>query len=226
MSSLELEATVLSIKVSLAALAWGLPSALLVAFVLSRCAFPGKWLLNAIVHAPLVVPPVVIGYVLLVALSPTAPLGKALADGLGLEFAFSWRGAALAAGVMAFPLMVRALRLSLDNVDRGLEAAARTLGAGPVDAFVTVTLPLIFPGIGAALILGFARALGEFGATITFVASIPGETRTLPLALHELAQTPGGEDGAVRLALISFAIAIVALGASEWLTRRARSTVS
>ncbi len=222
LTALEAEAAWLSIKVSFAAIIIGLPLALGAAWMLTRLSFPGKWLFNALVHAPLVVPPVVIGYILLVVLSPGAPLGQFLSEVLGLEIAFSWKGAALASGVMAFPLMVRAIRISLEAIDRGLEDAARTLGAGPVDVFTSVTLPMITPGLLAAAILGFARALGEFGATITFVASIPGETRTLPLALYELAQTPGGEAGALRVALISLAIAIAALAASEFLARRFR----
>ncbi len=222
LTALEAEAAWLSIMVSFAAIIIGLPLALGAAWMLTRLSFPGKWLFNALVHAPLVVPPVVIGYILLVVLSPGAPLGQFLSEVLGLEIAFSWKGAALASGVMAFPLMVRAIRISLEAIDRGLEDAARTLGAGPVDVFTSVTLPMITPGLLAAAILGFARALGEFGATITFVASIPGETRTLPLALYELAQTPGGEAGALRVALISLAIAIAALAASEFLARKFR----
>lgn len=220
LTPLELEAAWLSIKVSLTATLVGLPLALGAAWLLARRDFPGKWLLNALIHAPLVVPPVVVGYVLLVTLSPAAPIGRFFEEILGFPLAFTWRGAALASGIMAFPLMVRAIRISLDAVDRGLESAARTLGAGPFDVFASITLPLIVPGLLAASILGFARALGEFGATITFVASIPGETRTLPLALYELAQIPGGEAGAFRVALISLVIAVGALAASEWLARR------
>jgi molybdate transport system permease protein len=198
----------------------------MVAWVLARREFFGKTLVNGLVHLPLVVPPVVVGYLLLLLLGREGPLGGFLYDVFGITVAFTWKGAAVAAGVMAFPLMVRAMRLSLELVDRRLEAAARTLGAGRFDVFMTVTLPLMSPGILAGAILAFARSLGEFGATITFVANIPGETRTLPLALYSLVQTPGGEAGALRLVLLSVVLALVALGASEVLARRLRRSYS
>jgi molybdate transport system permease protein len=202
-----------------------LPLGVLTAWLLARREFPGKALFNGLVHLPLVVPPVVVGYLLLVLFGRRGPLGAWLYDSFGITLAFSWRGAALAAGVMAFPLMVRAMRLSLEAVDRRLEAAARTLGAGPLEVFVTITLPLMSPGILAGAILAFARSLGEFGATITFVSNIPGETRTLPLALYSLAQTPGGETGALRLALLAIVLALAALAASEVLARRLRERI-
>ena len=199
-----------------------LPFGLLAAWLLARREFVGKGLLNGLVHLPLVLPPVVVGYLLLRLFSRNGPLGALLEDSLGVTIAFTWQGAALAAAVMAFPLMVRSMRLSLEAVDRRLESAARTLGAGRFDVFLTVTLPLMSPGILAGVILAFARSLGEFGATITFVSNIPGETRTLPLALYSLTQTPDGEAGAMRLAAISIVLAFVALAASEILARRLR----
>ena len=216
----EVEALRLSLRVALWSVAGSLPLGLLAAWALARWQFPGKTLLNGLIHLPLVLPPVVVGYGLLVLLGRNGPLGAWLHEAFGITVAFTWKGAALAAAIMAFPLMVRAMRLSLEAVDRRLEAAARTLGAGPVDVFFSVTLPLMGPGILAGAILAFARSLGEFGATITFVSNIPGETRTLPIALYTLIQTPGGETGALRLALLSIAVALVALAASEILARR------
>jgi molybdate transport system permease protein len=175
---------------------------------------------DGLIHLPLVLPPVVIGYLLLVLFGRKGVVGAWLHDAAGITLAFDWKGAALAAAVMAFPLMVRAVRLSIEGVDRGVEAAARTLGAGPVRVFFTVTLPLVTPGILTGLILAFARSLGEFGATITFVSNIPGETQTLPLALYNLTQVPGGELGALRLCVVSVVIALAALVASEGLARR------
>jgi molybdate transport system permease protein len=221
----ETEALGLSLQVAFWSVTLSLPLGLLAAWALARWQFYGKTLLNGLIHLPLVLPPVVVGYGLLVLFGRKGPLGAWLYETLGFTLAFTWRGAALAAAVMAFPLMVRAMRLSLEAVDRRLEAAARTLGAGPVNVFLTVTLPLMAPGILAGAILAFARSLGEFGATITFVSNIPGETRTLPIALYTLIQTPDGEAGALRLALISVAVALIALAASEIIARRlARST--
>ncbi len=220
MSPAETEALWLSLRVGLWSVLLSLPPGLLVAWLLARRAFPGKFLLNGLVHLPLVVPPVVVGYLLLMLLGRRGPLGGLLEAWFGISVAFTWKGAAVAAGVMGFPLMVRAIRLSLDAVDRGIEAAARTLGAGPAWVFLTITLPLILPGILTGVILAFARSLGEFGATITFVSNIPGETRTLPLALYTATQLPGGEAIAVRLAVLSVALAMAALIGSEIMARR------
>ena len=220
LTPLEIEALGLSLRVSLWSVAMSLPFGLLMAWLLARRDFVGKDLLNGLVHLPLVVPPVVVGYLLLVLLGREGPLGGWLYETLGVTIAFTWQGAALAAAVMAFPLMVRAMRLSLEAVDRRLEAAARTLGAGPLEVFWTITLPLMAPGILAGAILGFARSLGEFGATITFVSNIPGETRTLPLALFSQVQSAGGEAAALRLTVISVVLAFAALAASEILARR------
>lgn len=222
LTPLEVEALGLSLRVALWSVATSLPLGLLVAWLLARRDFLGKSALNAVVHLPLVLPPVVVGYLLLVLLGREGPLGRLLLDLFGVTLPFTWQGAALAAAVMAFPLMVRAMRLSLEAVDRRLEAAARTLGARPWTVFLTVTLPLMAPGILVGALLAFARSLGEFGATITFAANIPGETRTLPLALYTLVQTPGGEAGAYRLAGLSVLLALAALGASELLARRLR----
>ncbi len=220
LTPLETEALGLSLRVSLWSVATSLPFGLLMAWLLARRDFFGKNLLNGLVHLPLVVPPVVVGYLLLVLLGREGPLGAWLYETLGVTIAFTWQGAALAAAVMAFPLMVRAMRLSLEAVDRRLEAAARTLGAGPLGVFWTITLPLMAPGILAGAILAFARSLGEFGATITFVSNIPGETRTLPLALFSQVQSVGGEAAALRLTVISIVLAFAALAASEILARR------
>ncbi len=216
----ETEALGLSLRVAFWSVTLSLPLGLLAAWALARWQFFGKTVLNGLIHLPLVLPPVVVGYGLLVLFGRKGPLGAWLYETLGITLAFTWRGAALAAAVMAFPLMVRAMRLSLEAVDRRLEAAARTLGAGPVNVFLTVTLPLMAPGILAGAILAFARSLGEFGATITFVSNIPGETRTLPIALYTLIQTPDGEAGALRLAMISVTVALFALAASEVIARR------
>lgn len=197
--------------------------AVAVAWLLSRRRFPGHALLNAVVHLPLVLPPVVVGYLLLVLLGREGAIGALLFDWFGVTLAFRWQGAVVAAAVMGFPLMVRAIRLSFEAVDRGLEQAARTLGAGPLDVFTTITLPLVAPGLLAGMVLSFARAFGEFGATIVFVSSIPGETRTLPLAIYNLTQIPGGEAAALRLVVLSVAIALSALVASEILARRVRA---
>jgi len=219
LTPLELEALRLSLRVGLWSVAASLPLGIFVAWLLARRDFPGKTVVNGIVHLPLVLPPVAVGYALLVLFGRRGAIGAWLHDSLGITIAFTWRGAAIAAAIMAFPLMVRAIRLSLESVDRKLEAAARTLGAGPVDVFATITLPLIAPGIITGVILAFIRGLGEFGATITFVSNIPGQTQTLPLALYTLTQSPGGDAGALRLAVISVVLALVALVGSEALAR-------
>ena len=219
---LEREALSLSLRVAVWSVLASLPLGLATAWLLARREFYGKALLNGLVHLPLVVPPVVVGYLLLLLFGRRGPLGAWLYDAFGVTVAFTWKGAALAAAVMAFPLMVRAMRLSLEAVDRRLEAAARTLGARRFEVFLTVTLPLMSPGILAGTILAFARSLGEFGATITFVSNIPGETRTLPLALYSLTQTPDGETGALRLTAIAVVLAFASLAASEVLARRIR----
>ncbi len=219
LSDLELEAIRLSLRVAFWSVATSLPAGLLVAWLLARCRFPGRLLLDGLVHLPLVVPPVVIGYILLVLMGRRGPIGAWLYDTFGVTLIFTWRGAALAAAVMAFPLMVRAMRLSLEAVDRRLEAAARTLGATPLDVFLTVTLPLMSPGILVGTVLAFARSLGEFGATITFVSNIPGETRTIPVAIYTLTQTPDGDAAALRLSIVSILLALGALAMSEILAR-------
>lgn len=218
----EWDALLLSVRVGVWSVAVGLPLAVAMAWLLARHSFPGKALLDGLIHVPLVVPPVVVGYVLLLLLGRQGPVGGWLHATFGVTVAFTWQGAAVACTVMAFPLMVRAVRLSIEAIDPGLEAAARTLGAGRARVFATVILPLAAPGLLAGAILGFARSLGEFGATITFVSNIPGETRTLPLALYTYAQTPGGETGALRLTLVSLAVAFAALAGSEILARRLR----
>ena len=220
LSPLEAEALRLSLEVGLLSVAASLPFGLAIAWLLARRHFPGKIVLDGIVHLPLVLPPVVVGFALLVLFGRKGPVGAWLYDTLGITFAFNWKGAALASAVMGFPLMVRAMRLALELVDRRLEEAARTLGAGRWRVFLTVTLPLMGPGILTGTILAFARSISEFGATITFVSNIPGETRTLPLALYALTQVPGGEPGAWRLAALSVALAMGALVVSEFLARR------
>jgi len=222
----EATAVLLSLRVALWAVVWSLPLGLAMAWVLARCRFPGKILLDGIVHLPLVLPPVVTGYLLLLLFGRRGPLGSFLADQFDIVFAFRWTGAALACAIMGFPLMVRAIRLSLEAVDRRLEEAAGTLGAAPAWVFLTVTLPLVLPGILAGAILSFARSLGEFGATITFVSNIPGETQTLPSAIYTYTQVPGGEAQALRLTIISVAISLLALLASELAARRIGRRVS
>ena len=222
----ELEALQLSLKGAFWAGAISLPFGIITAWCLARLEFPGKVLVDAIIHVPLVVPPVVVGYMLLLLLGRNGALGSWLHDTLGITVGFSWQGAAIAAAVMAFPLMVRAIRLSLESVDRRMEQTARTLGAGPIDVFFSITLPLSGSGIVAGTILAFARALGEFGATITFVSSIPGETTTLPLALYSLAQIPGEEGGALRLMIISVTVAFAAMVAAEIIARRVRRRIA
>jgi molybdate transport system permease protein len=216
----EWNAVRLSIKVSTWATIVSLPFGVLIAHVLARREFWGKSIVNGIIHLPLILPPVVTGYLLLLTFGRRGPVGSLLDQYFGIVFSFRWTGAALACGVMAFPLMVRAIRLSIEAVDRKLEAAAGTLGANPAWVFVTITLPLIAPGIVTGMILCFAKAMGEFGATITFVSNIPGETQTLPSAIYTFTQVPGGGAGALRLTLISIAIAMMALVASEILARR------
>ena len=220
LTEVEIEALHLSLRVSGWAVVVSLPAGILVAWVLTRLRFPGKNLLDGLVHLPLVLPPVVTGYLLLVMLGRNGLIGAALYKYLGLVLAFNWKGAVLASAVMSFPLLVRAVRLSLESVDQGLEAAARTLGAGPLRVFFTVTLPLMVPGIITGLILAFARSLGEFGATITFVSNIRGETQTLPLALYTFTQMPDGEQSALRLCILSVIIAMLALIGSEILAKR------
>ena len=216
----EWEAIFLSLRVALVATLAALPVAIWVAFILARKSFPGRQLLNGLVHLPLVLPPVVTGYLLLVVFGRQGPVGAFLYDIFGITLAFRWTGAALAAAIMAFPLMVRAIRLGFEAVDPGLEQAAATLGASRRRIFGTVTLPLILPGVLAGAVLGFAKALGEFGATITFVAAIPGQTQTIPSAIYGLLQVPGGEPAVLRLVIVSVVLAMGALLISEWLARR------
>jgi len=218
----ETEALRLSLEVASRSVLWSLPLAVLAAWVLTRTRFPGRTLFDAFVHLPLVLPPVAVGYVLLILFGTRGPVGKWLLDTFGVELAFTKSGAALATAVMTFPLMVRAIRIALENVDRGLEAAARTLGAGPLDRFATITLPLMAPGILAGAVTAFAAGLGEFGAVITFVSNIPGETRTLPLALYTAIQSPGGDALAARLAVLSFVLGLTGLLVAELFARRVR----
>ena len=222
LSPAELEVLGLSLKVAFWGVLCSLPVALGLAYLLARAEFPGKILVDGVVHLPLVLPPVVIGYLLLVLLGRNGPLGAWLAERLGIVFAFRWTGAALAASVMGLPLAVRAMRQAIEAVDRRLEDAASTLGAPPLAVFASVTLPLILPGVLNGMLLSFARSLGEFGATITFVSNIPGETQTLPLAIYSLTQVPGGDAQALRLCVLSVAISLTALVVSEVLLRRAR----
>lgn len=216
----EIVAIKLSLQVASVAVIASLPVAILVAYVLSRGSFRGKVVLDGLVHMPLVLPPVVTGYVLLILFGRRGPLGAFLEQAFGIVLSFRWTGAALAAAVMSFPLMVRAIRLAMDSIDRRSEEAAATLGASPLWVFATVTLPLAFSGIVAGTVLAFAKALGEFGATITFVSNIPGETQTIPAAIYSYTQTPGGDVGALRLSLVAVAISFAALIASELLIRR------
>jgi len=225
LSAAESQALWLSLEVASRSVLWSLPLAVLVAWVLTRARFPGRTLFDAFVHLPLVLPPVAIGYVLLLLFGTRGPIGRWLLETFGIELAFSKSGAALATAVMTFPLMVRAIRIALENVDRGLEAAARTLGAGPLDRFLTITLPLMFPGILAGAVTAFSAGLGEFGAVITFVSNIPGETRTLPLALYTAIQSPNGEAMAARLAVMSFALGLVGLLVAEAFARRMRRSL-
>jgi molybdate transport system permease protein len=211
----------LSLRVAAVSTLVALPFGIAIATLLARKDFWGKALLDAIVHLPLVMPPVVTGYLLLISFGRRAPIGAFLEEHFGIVFSFRWTGAALACGVMAFPLMVRAIRLSIEAIDRRLEDAAETLGANPVWTFTTVTLPLALPGVIAGMMLAFARALGEFGATITFVSNIPGETQTISAAIYTLTQVPGGDADALKLVIVSIIISFAALLASEWFARRA-----
>jgi molybdate transport system permease protein len=222
LSPSETEALSLSLTVASRSVVCSLPLAILIAWLLTRRRFIGRALLDAFVHLPLVLPPVVIGFLLLLLFGTRGIIGAWLDRVLGIQLIFTRNGAALATAVMSFPLMVRAMRISLETVDRGLEDAARTLGAGAVDRFLTITLPLMLPGVLAGAITAFSAALGEFGAVITFVSNIPGETRTLPLALYTALQTPGGDSAAGRLALISCVLGLSGLLLSEWLARRVR----
>jgi molybdate transport system permease protein len=224
LSPAEWSAVALSLRVAFWATIASLPFALIAAHVLARCEFPGKQIFNGIVHLPLILPPVVTGYLLLITFSVQAPLGSMLAK-MGVVLAFQWTGAALAAGIMAFPLMVRAIRLSIEAVDPKLEEAAATLGASRSWVYLTVTMPLMLPGILAGSILAFAKAMGEFGATITFVSNIPGQTQTLPSAIYAFLQVPGAEASAFRLVVISVAIAMAALLLSELLSRKAAQRI-
>ncbi len=217
----EWEIVALSLKVGGVAMLVTLPIAFALAWLLARVRFPGKVIVDAAIHLPLVVPPVVTGWLLLLAFGPNGPIGAWLQNWFGVTVLFRWTGAAIAAGVMALPLMVRAMRLSIEAVDRRLENAARTLGAGPWRVFRTLTLPLSIPGVMAGAVLGFARSIGEFGATITFVSNVPGETQTLPLAIYSALQQPGADAMVWRLSCISVGLSLIALIASELLTRRA-----
>jgi molybdate transport system permease protein len=222
LGDVEREALLLSLSVAGRSVLFSLPLAILVAWLLTRRRFLGRSVLDAFVHLPLVLPPVVVGYVLLVLFGTRGPVGGWLDRQFGIQLVFTTAGAALATAVMCFPLMVRAIRISLESVDRRLEEAARTLGAGPLDRFLSVTLPLMLPGVLAGGVTAFAAGLGQFGAVITFVSNIPGETRTLPLALYTAIQSPGGEALAARLAGISFLLGLAGLVLSEWLARRIR----
>ncbi|MFZ4834760.1 molybdate ABC transporter permease subunit [Rouxiella sp. Mn2063] len=222
LSDVEWQAVLLSLQVSTLAVICSLPFGIAMAWILARCQFPGKSLLDSIIHLPLVLPPVVIGYLLLVVMGRRGFIGEWLYNWFGFSFSFSWRGAALASAVVAFPLMVRAIRLSLEAVDKRLELAAKTLGASPWRVFATITLPLSLPGVIVGIVLAFARSLGEFGATITFVSNIPGETRTIPLAMYTLIETPGAEGAAARLCVLAIILSLAALLLSDWLAKRSR----
>jgi molybdate transport system permease protein len=225
LSPAELDALRLSLEVAARSVLLSLPFAVLIAWLLTRGRFTGRWLLDAFVHLPLVLPPVAVGYVLLLLFGNHGPIGGWLHDRLGIQLAFSTAGAALATAVMAFPLMVRSIRLALETIDPGLEAAARTLGARPLDRFFTITLPLMLPGVIAGSVTAFAAGLGEFGAVITFAANIPGVTRTIPLALYTAIQSPSGDEQALRLAIMSFVLGLIGLLLAELLARRARNLV-
>jgi molybdate transport system permease protein len=222
LSEAERAALLLSLDVALRSVVCSLPFAVAIAWLLTRRRVPGRLLLDALVHLPLVLPPVVVGYVLLLLFGVRGPIGAWLNAQFGVRLVFTTAGAALATAVMAFPLMVRAMRIALENVDRGLEDAARSLGAGPLDRFATITLPLMLPGVLAGALTAFAAALGEFGAVITFVGNVPGATRTLPLALYTVLQSPGGDAAAARLALLSLLLGVSGLLLSELLARALR----
>jgi molybdate transport system permease protein len=221
LSPAEWIAVELSLRIAVVATAWALPFGIAVGWLLARKEFWGKTLLNGLVYLPLVLPPVVTGYLLLISFGRSGPVGAFLYDHFGIVFSFRWTGAALACGIMGFPLMVRPIRLALEAIDRKLEDAAATLGANAALVFFTVTVPLALPGIIAGVLLCFARALGEFGATITFVSNIPGETQTISAAIYTLTQVPGGDEAAGRLVLVAIVLALAALIASEWFARRA-----
>lgn len=221
LSDYEMAALLLSLKVSTIAVIASLPLGIICAWLLARVEFPGKAIFDSLIHLPLVLPPVVVGYLLLVTMGRKGVIGQFLFDWFGISFSFSWRGAALASAIVAFPLMVRAIRQSFETVDLRLEQAARTLGSSRWRVFVTITLPLTSPGIVSGMIIAFARSLGEFGSTITFVSNIPGETRTIPLAMYSFIETPGAEYQAMRLCIISIVIALMSLLASQWLTNKA-----
>ncbi|CAO3445106.1 molybdate ABC transporter permease subunit [Azospirillum largimobile] len=225
LTPMETTALLLSLRVAGVAIALGLPVAVLAAWVLGRYSFPGKTLVDGLVHLPLVLPPVVTGYILLVTMGTKGVVGGWLYQTFGIKLIFTAEGASLAVAVTSFPLMVRAIRLSVEAIDGGLEAAARTLGAGPVDRFFTILLPLMAPGLLSGAIVAFAAAMGEFGAVITFVSNIPGQTQTLPLAIYAATQEPGGDAVAARLAAISFGVALVALMLSEFLAHRVRRLI-
>jgi molybdate transport system permease protein len=220
LSAFESEALILSLRVAFAALILTLPVGLAIGLLLARGRFPGKWLVEALVNLPLVLPPVVTGLLLLMMFGARGPIGGWLKATFGITLAFSWAGAALAAAVMAFPLVVRPIRLAIENVDRDLEQAAATLGAPPLSVLLRITLPLALPGVIAGGLLGFARAFGEFGATVTFAGSIPGETQTLPVAIYTSLQRADGEPAALRLAILSVLVSVGALIATEWFNRR------
>jgi len=226
LSAAELEALRLSLWIACVAVAWALPLAIATAWLLARRDFPGRVLVDGLVHLPLVLPPVVVGYLLLLTFGTRAPLGAWLQDSFGLRLVFHWSGAALAAGLISFPFQVRAIRLAMEAIDPGLHQAAESLGAGPLDRFVSITLPLALPGILAGATTAFAASLGEFGAIITFVSNIPGETRTLPLAIYTAIQSPGGEMLAARLAGLSIVLALTGLVASELAARRVRALMA
>src|SRR5436190_3620002 len=225
-SAQELGILALSLRVAAASVLVSLPLAIVVALGLARLSFPGKTLVDAIIHLPLVLPPVVVGFALLVMFGKRGPIGSLLDQWFGIVFAFRWTGAALASAIMGFPLMVRAIRLSIEAVDQRLETAAKTLGGSRAWVFASITLPLALPGIITGVLLSFARGLGEFGATITFVSNIPGETETLPLAIYSLTQVPGGDALALRLSIVAVVLSVLALVTSEWLTARTRRAKS
>jgi molybdate transport system permease protein len=220
LSSDEWDIVLLTLHVALRSVMVGLPAAVLVAWLLARGRFPGRPILDALAHLPMVLPPVVVGWLLLLVFGVRGPVGAWLLSWFGIRLVFTTAGASLACAVMSFPLMLRAVRLSLEAVDPGLEQAARTLGAGPVDRFFSIVLPLAAPGVLTGAIVGFASSLGDFGAVITFAGNIPGHTQTLPLAIYTALQTPGGEEAAARLSLVSVSLAIAGLLASQWVARR------
>lgn len=219
LTEFEWQTLLLSLKIAGAAIIFSLPLGILTAWILARCQFIGKSLFDSIVHLPLVLPPVVLGYLLLLTMGRHGIISEWLNNYFHLSFSFNWQGAALASAVVAFPLMVRSIRLAIESIDSRLEKVARTLGAKPFRVFMTITLPLAFPGILMGTVLGFARCLGEFGATITFVSNIQGETRTIPLAMYTLLQIPDGESGALRLCIVSIVLSLIALFLSEMLNR-------